>query len=145
MRYCLNIIYLAANDTTRFDRVYNEIFFTNVLKVMKQKKMKKTDLSEMTGISMSFISHLTTGKSNPSLKTMEAVAVALDVPLSYLLESHDLKKHDLNLLNSNNINMNLPDGYEFVSVVLSKSRAFQVKQWAEETQKKFKNAMNYLL
>lgn len=112
---------------------------------MKQKNMKKSELAESTGISMSFISHLTTGKSNPSLKTMEAVAVALDVPLSYLLESHDLSKHDFNLLNSNNIDMKLPEGYEFVSAILSKPRAFQVKKWADETKARFKKSLNYIL
>jgi transcriptional regulator with XRE-family HTH domain len=39
--------------------------------------MTKLGLSEKSGVSISFLSDLTNGKGNPSLKVMENIAVAL--------------------------------------------------------------------
>ena len=75
--------------------MYKVIFFTNVLRILDERGMTKNELSERSGVSISFLSDLTTGKANPSLKVMEAIASALETPLPLLLESTDLDKHTL--------------------------------------------------
>lgn len=119
---------------------YNTIFFTNVLQQMHTRKIKTKDLAEKSGVSISFLSDLTTGKGNPSLKVMEKIASALDVPLSFLLESNDLNAVSLNVLREGRGKaFNLPDDHEIVVAVLPAHKAFQVKKWSEETRKKLQS------
>ena len=78
--------------------MYNYIFFTNVLRLLDERHMTKKELSDRSGVSISFLSDLTTGKANPSLKVMQDIAKALDAPLPLLLESTDLDKDTLDAL-----------------------------------------------
>jgi transcriptional regulator with XRE-family HTH domain len=119
--------------------VYNFIFFTNVLRILDERHMTKHELAERSGVSISFLSDLTTGKANPSLKVMEAVAAALDTALPLLLESTDLDKEALDALAGRKLPSSLPPGYERVCVVLPEHRAFLVKKWGEETRKKLRD------
>ncbi|MBU2891697.1 transcriptional regulator, partial [Celeribacter halophilus] len=86
--------------------------------------------------SISFLSDLTTGNANPSLKVLEAIASALETPLPLLLESTDLNKESLEALAGGKVLSSLPPGYERVSVILPEHKAFQVKKWGEETRLK---------
>ena len=101
--------------------------------------MTKNDLADKSHVSISFLSDLTTGKANPSLKVMESIANALEIPLPLLLESTDLSKKDLEDLAGDQTPNSLPFGYERVCVVLPLHRAFQVKKWGDETRKKLRN------
>jgi len=116
--------------------VHKLIFFTNVLRILDERGMTKSELSERSGVSISFLSDLTTGKANPSLKVMESIASALETPLSLLLESTDLDKHTLDTLADGKIPSSLPTGYERVLAILPEYRAFIVKKWDEETRRK---------
>nr|AEV57036.1 TrbA [uncultured bacterium] len=116
--------------------MYKYIFFTNVLRILDERGMTKNELSERSGVSISFLSDLTTGKANPSLKVMEAIANALETSLPLLLESTDLDKHTLDALSGGKAPSSLPAGYQRVSAVLPEHRAFQVKKWGEATRKK---------
>lgn len=118
--------------------MYSYIFFTNVLRILDERGMTKHELSERSGISLSFLSDLTTGKANPSLKVMEAVAKALDTPLPLLLESTDLDQEALDALAGGKAPSSLPPGFERVSVVLPEHRAFIVKKWGEEARIKLR-------
>ena len=69
--------------------MYNQILFTNVLRLLEEMGMTKNELAQKSGISVSFLSDLTNGKANPSLKIMEAIAEALETPLPTLLELTD--------------------------------------------------------
>jgi len=122
--------------------VHMYIFFTNVLRILDEQGMTKNELSERSGVSISFLSDLTTGKANPSLKVMEAIASALETPLPLLLESTDLDKDTLAALAGGKAPSSLPAGYERVSAILPEHRAFVVRKWGEETRKKLggKNA-----
>ena len=111
-----------------------------MLRILDDRNMTKHELSEKSGISISFLSDLTTGKANPSLKVMEAIAVALETPLPLLLESTDLDKDALDELAGGKAPRSLPPGYERVSVVLPEHRAFIVKKWGEETRKKLRQS-----
>lgn len=118
---------------------YNTIFFTNVLQQLHERHMTKTELSELSGVSISFLSDLTTGKGNPSLEVMEKIAVALNVPLSFLLESTDLDRSALEHLREGRVRaFDIPPGFERVVAILPEHRAFQVKKWAEEAKPKLK-------
>jgi transcriptional regulator with XRE-family HTH domain len=122
--------------------LYNYIFFTNVLRLLDERHMTKHDLSERSGVSISFLSDLTTGKANPSLKVMDAIAKALDVPLPLLLESTDLDRTTLEALAGGKAVGGLPPGYEWVSVILPEHRAFIVKKWGEEARKKLEEGFD---
>lgn len=116
--------------------MYKVLFFTNVLRILDERGITKNELSERSGISISFLSDLTTGKANPSLKVMETIANTLDTPLPLLLESSDLDQHDLDVLSGGKPHSSLPRGYVRVSVVLPEHRAFLVKKWGEEARQK---------
>jgi transcriptional regulator with XRE-family HTH domain len=116
--------------------VYNLIFFTNILRLLEERDMTKQELSHKAGVSISFLSDLTNGKANPSLRVMENIANALDVPLPVLLETTDLDEHSLMLMAHGNPVKSLPPGYVRVSVVLSEQQAFQVRRWNDLTRHK---------
>lgn len=118
---------------------YDTIFFTNVLLQLQERKMTKSQLSETSGVSISFLSDLTTGKGNPSLAVMEKIAVALDVPLSFLLESTDLDRKALETLREGRVHASdIPAGYERILAILPEHRAFIVRKWDEEAREKLK-------
>ncbi len=124
--------------------MHNQIFFTNILRLLDEQGMTKNELAERAGMSVSFLSDLTNGKANPSLKIMESLALALGTPLAILLEATDLSVHDLEKLSDGKALNSLPLGYERVTAVLTEYQAFQVRQWdranssqlAEKTRKR---------
>lgn len=61
--------------------MYDVLFFTNVLRLLDERTITKQQLADHAGISTSFLSDFTNGKANPSLKVLESIATALDVPL----------------------------------------------------------------
>lgn len=121
--------------------MYNQIFFTNILRILEEKNISKEQLSEMSGVSMSFISDLTNGKGNPSLRIMERIADSLDEPLPALLEETDMDTKTLDAL-SGGKPRGLKEGYERVSVILPAHQAFIARQWAmqEKDQQKKKSS-----
>ena len=72
------------------NQIYNQIFFTNVLRLLEEKNWTKEQLASASGVSAGFISGLTNGRYNPSLRIMEQLADALETPLPALLETTDL-------------------------------------------------------
>jgi len=86
-------------------------------------------------MSVSFMSDLTNGKANPSLKIMESIAKALDVALPALLEITDLDQESLDMLAGGKAPNSLPPGYVRVAAVLTEYQAFQVRQWNETNRK----------
>lgn len=98
--------------------------------------MTKSELAELAGISVSFLSDLTNGKANPSLKIMDAIARALSSALPALLEITDLDDETLDALAGGKAIKSLPDGYVRVSAVLTEFQAFNVKQWDQENRRK---------
>ena len=115
--------------------MYNQIFFTNVLRVLDELGISKNELSDRAGMSVSFLSDLTNGKANPSLKIMESIARALDVALPALLEITDLDQESLDMLAGGKAPSSLPPGYVRVAAVLTEYQAFQVRQWNDPNRK----------
>lgn len=115
--------------------MYNQIFFTNVLRMLDEQGMTKNELSDRAGMSISFLSDLTNGKANPSLKIMESIADALETPLPALLEMTDLDKTTLDALAGGKAPRSLPDGFFRVSAILNEYQAFNVRQWDEANKK----------
>jgi len=116
--------------------VYNQIFFTNVLRLIDELGLTKNELAHKAGISLSFLSDITTGSANPSVKTMEAIADALDTPLPTLLEVTDLDPGSLAALASGHRARILPKGFAYVSVVLTDFQAFTVRRWDRENRER---------
>jgi transcriptional regulator with XRE-family HTH domain len=115
--------------------VYNQIFFTNVLRLLDERGMTKNELSDLAGMSVSFLSDLTNGKANPSLKIMESIAKALDASLPALLEMTDLDRDTLDVLAGGKAPSSLPPGFVRVAAVLTEYQAFTVRQWDEANKK----------
>lgn len=115
--------------------LHNQIFFTNVLRLLDEQHMTKSELADQAGISVSFLSDLTNGKANPSLKIMDAIATALNTALPALLEMTDLDQETLNELAGGKALKSLPDGYVRVTAVLTEFQAFNVRQWDQENRK----------
>ena len=121
-------------------QIYNQIFFTNVLRLLEEKNWTKEQLASASGVSAGFISGLTNGRYNPSLRIMEQLADALETPLPALLETTDLDNIALEQLTGKNAG--LPAGYKRVSVVLPEQKAYLVGTWAEETKKQLQELNN---
>ena len=116
--------------------MYNIIFFTNVLRILDEKGMTKSELATKADMSVSFLSDLTNGKANPSLKIMESIATALEAPLPMLLESSDLDRESLDAIAGGKMPQSLPKGFVRICAVLPESKAFVVRKWEEEAKKK---------
>lgn len=97
--------------------------------------MTKNELAQKSGISVSFLSDLTNGKANPSLKVMGAIADALDTPLPTLLELTDLDRATLDALAGGHAPRSLPEGFLRVSAILTEFQAYTVRQWDQENRK----------
>ena len=115
--------------------MYNQIFFTNVLRMMEEQGMSKYELAQKAEMSPSFLSELTSGRANPSLKIMEGLAGALGVPLPMLLEATDLPPECLDALAGGKAPRSLPDGFVRVCAILKEYQAFNVRQWDETNRK----------
>lgn len=109
--------------------MHNQIFFTNILRLLDERGITKNELAERAGMSVSFLSDLTNGKANPSLKIMESLADALATPLATLLEATDLSREDLDRLNEGKTFSSLPQGFVRVTATLTEYQAYQVRQW----------------
>jgi len=91
--------------------------------------MTKHELALRADISDSFLSDLTNGRANPSLRILEAIAEALEISLPLLLELTDLDKETLDELVGKKALRSLPQGFLRISAVLTEYQAFRVRQW----------------
>ena len=112
--------------------MYNEIFFTNVLRLSDDLGISKIELANRAGISCSFLSDLTNGRANPSLKIMESLAMALGMPLPALLEMTDLDRATLRALSTGSDGGCLTAGFIRSAAILTEYQAFVVSQWDQE-------------
>lgn len=116
--------------------MYNIIFFTNILRILDEKGMTKSELAAKADMSVSFLSDLTTGKANPSLKIMESIGTALETPLPMLLESSGLDREALDAIAGGKMPQSLPKGFVRICAVLPEAKAYVVRKWEEEAKKK---------
>ncbi len=117
---------------------YKHIFLTNLLRQLEEKKISKADLAKLSEVSPQWLSGLTSGNANPSLKIMEAIANALQISLPYLLTNNDLSEKDRKMLDQEHYQATTPPGYEWVSVLLPEHQAFIVKKWAKTAEANLK-------
>jgi transcriptional regulator with XRE-family HTH domain len=57
-----------------------------IKKIRKEKEMTQLKLAEKAGIAQSFLSNIENGLQSPSLKNLEKVSKALEIPLNDLLK-----------------------------------------------------------
>lgn len=108
--------------------MYNLILITNILRIIDEKGITKTELATKAGVSIAFFTDLTNDKANPSLRIIEAIAEALETPLPMLLDSSDMDLADLEALAKRKPGR-LPKGFIWKGGVLSEYEAYQVDQW----------------
>ncbi len=103
-----------------------DVFHSNITRALKAQNITKQELSRRSGVSVSFLSDLTNGKANPSLKVISMVADALGVS-------------EVELLTSPRSGMiveteGFPIGVvEIKSAVVPEQKAFIIKQWDAQT------------
>lgn len=118
--------------------MYNKIVSTNIIRIMREKKITQQTLAEKTGLSKSFLSEITRNIANPSLKILENIANSLEVPLPSLFHVNDVEISRLALTTNGEINTYLPKGYQGVYLILTDLQAFEAKQWDKENKKELK-------
>ena len=97
----------------------------------------KEQLSKMSGVSISFISDLSNGKGNPSLRIIERIADALDKPLPELLDETGLDSKSLEDLAGGKLR-GIAEGHERISLILSSHQAFITMPWTKDAMEKLK-------
>ena len=122
--------------------MYNQILFTNILRLLEEQGVTKHELAIRANISDSFLSDLTNAKANPSLKVMEAIAYALETPLPLLLELTDLDKETLDELAGGKAQRSLPDGFTRISAIVTEYQAFRIRQWDQANKDILKKHLN---
>jgi len=110
---------------------YNLILVTNILRILREKKMTKKELVRKAGISTAFFSHLTNNRVNPSLRMIESIAIALNTPLPLLFDSSDMSNVERALVAKNNKD-NLAEGFVWKGAILTEFQAFEVGEWDAE-------------
>jgi transcriptional regulator with XRE-family HTH domain len=106
--------------------MYNKIFNANVKRIMQEKDLNKNELAKLSGISYSFLADLIEGTGNPSLRIMETLAKALNVPLPLLLVPPDS-------LLWKAYSEEIPPGYELVVAILPTYDAYVARKVEAET------------
>lgn len=119
--------------------MYSEILLTNILRLIGEQGMTKQQLSELSGVSISFLTDLTKGKANPSLETMASLADALGVTLPALLEITDSDRELMDAADQSRFSRSLPPGLVRVTAILPAARAFIVRKWDVEARKRLKD------
>lgn len=120
--------------------MYYEIFMGNVLRLLDEKQMTKQSLAQKAGMSISFLSDLTNGKANPSLKIMAAIASALETPLPSLLLVSGTASAAQEPAGAYRVAPRLPQGLSHVAAVLTDYQAFHVRQWDAANRKTMEKA-----
>src|SRR5689334_4163015 len=103
--------------------------------MMEEHGMNKLELAQRADMSPSFLSDLTNGTANPSLKIMESLSLALDVPLPMPPEATDLPPECLDSLAGGKAPRSLPECFVRVCAILKEYQAFNVRQWDEANRK----------
>lgn len=68
----------------------------NIRQIRKSKNMSINKLSKISGVSLGFLSDIENGKTNPSLDTLEKIAIGLQVEMKDFFEhnSSQINKED---------------------------------------------------
>lgn len=107
--------------------MYYQVFVTNVLGILRERKIHKQELAALADISCSFISDILNGKGNPSLKRMGAIANGLHVPLPALLVMPGSESIATDALVPENSLPALPKGFVRKTLVLTSFPAFRAE------------------
>lgn len=66
-----------------------DISYINTRRIRKEKNITLKELSDVTGLSVSFLSKYENGKTNITVASLFSIAHALDVPIKVLIASED--------------------------------------------------------
>jgi transcriptional regulator with XRE-family HTH domain len=118
------------------DHFYDRIFFTNVRRILTEREMSNNELHHLSGVSGSVISDITTGKGNPTLDTMAAIAMALNESLPSMLTIQDTSVYQ-DMMDAGGVytTPKLPAGFEYIGVILPEHKLPIVLQWDKDARK----------
>ncbi len=94
----------------------------------KELKLSLRDLAAKIDISISFLSDIENGRSQPSLGRLKDIARGLDTSVSYLLEEEDCFEEDLSFLLKDFASWPEEDQDELLAYLKAKRTARQTKQ-----------------
>ncbi len=123
---------------------YNQIFTSHINRIITEKNITKYEFAELTGISTAFVTALTRGEGNPSLKIMAAIAEGLRIPLPLLLKpvESDEWRAIITISSMNNHKTATPQGYSIIeNAILPTHKAHEVEQWSKETKRKLRKSV----
>jgi transcriptional regulator with XRE-family HTH domain len=106
---------------------YAMILQRNLTALLNERQYSRSDLAKRAKLSASFVGDITDGRGNPSLKSIAQIALAIGVPLPWLLMEHPVPT------------ARLPEEHERVVAVLPRHQAFLVRRWIESSQQKSAN------
>lgn len=66
-----------------------DVFGARLQEIRKSKGISQEKLAEMSGLHRTYISSLERGARNPTITTLQSLAIALNVKISFLLEGID--------------------------------------------------------
>ena len=128
---------------------YTEIFRGHILRLIEEQGLTKQQLAAMADISGSFLTELAKGEVNPTLKVMQSLSVALQIPLPLLLKPLESEEWQTILTVSRvtkepklSKNSELPEGYGKVEALLPLHKVYVVNQWEKEARKKLKQRLS---
>jgi transcriptional regulator with XRE-family HTH domain len=76
----------SLQQVTRNLKEVTVMSFSNALKMCRtQKRVSKTKLAELSGLSISYLTLLEQGKRDPNLSTIEKICKALNIPISIFI------------------------------------------------------------
>lgn len=76
---------------------------SKIKEIRQQKGLTQKQLGDMCGMYESQIRKYETGKANPKIETLQKIAVALGIPLDYLLDSPALIESKISFHNINSV------------------------------------------
>ena len=106
-------------------------FCRNVTRLMDEKHLSGMELGKISHVSPAIFSDIARGIANPKFKTMLAIADALGVPFSLLIEPENSATWAL-YYSLSPVLPKLPRGMEYVpaGIALPKERVKIIKEWA---------------
>lgn len=123
--------------------VHKQVLCINIMRYLALRGLRKSDLANKAGVSISYISDVTNAKGNPSLDTMVAIANALDVRLVDLLSPPPIGTDDwdasmADVMLRDDPKLGLPAGYRRVAAIVTEHQAYQIGLWHKATHDKLK-------
>ena len=126
----------------------------NIRRIRKSKKMSINKLSELSGVSLGYLSDIENNKGNPTMDKIDDIAIALGITSSELLTTeekfeiamdsttyiHDLAREGLAKYNIDSINESVKE-----NKIKTIAAHFDGEEFSDKDAEDIKNFINFIL